>query len=132
MDINDSYLETNYIVDELPQPIRISEYNLGLNELLKNNNCTSWAYVTAYNPFSKKLSDDENILLNKKLEFLLSFFKIYKGRGCGFDDNWAPEESFLILGISKRDAIELGQKFEQNAIVFGSIDSIPELITILY
>lgn len=130
MKSNNPYLETNYIVDILSQPIRINQFNQELNELLKLNDCKTWAYITAYNPFSKIISDNENKLRNKKLESQLSEFKIYNGRGCGIDGNWPQEESFLILGIARNDAIELGEKFEQNAIVIGSIDAVPELITL--
>ncbi|MBK6771286.1 MAG: DUF3293 domain-containing protein [Ignavibacteria bacterium] len=79
--------------------------------MIKNNNCTSWAYITAYNPFSRILTETDNINRNEKLKSLLSNYKLYKGRGCGIDGKWPSEESFLILGISKNDAIELGQKF---------------------
>lgn len=126
------YLETNYIVDILKQPIRINEFNQELNKLLKEQNSESWAYITAYNPFSRILSDNENKCRNKKLKSLLSNYKLYKGRGCGIDGKWPPEESFLILKISRSDALKLGKKFKQNAIVFGSIDGIPELIKLKY
>lgn len=130
MNISNAYLETNYIVDTLSLPIRITEYNCELNELLRNNKSKTWAYITAYNPFSEKLTDDVNISRNKELKSLLSNYKLYRGRGCGIDGKWEPEESFLILGISKKDAIAIGIKFEQNAIVFGRIDGVPELITL--
>ena len=98
--------------------------------MLRSKGSESWAYITAYNPFSELLSDEENEKRNKELESKLTKFEIFSGRGVGTDGTWSDEESFLVLGISRNDAMELGKKFEQNAILFGTIDDVPELICI--
>lgn len=131
MNSTNPYIETNYYVDILKQPIKINEHHQELDKLLNKHESKTWAYITAYNPFSKKLSEDENIMRNKKLESLLIGNKIfYSGRGESINGDWPPEESFLILEISRRDAIKFAKKFKQNAIVFGCIQDVPELITI--
>jgi len=43
---------------------------------------------------------------------------------------WEPEKSLLIFGISRTRAIELGNKFEQNAIVVGKKSLPAELVLI--
>ena len=40
---------------------------------------------------------------------------------------WVPEDSYLILGIPRTDAISLGYDFGQNAIVVGRIGNPAEL-----
>jgi hypothetical protein len=40
---------------------------------------------------------------------------------------WTPEPSWLILGITRPKAIAIGQKFEQNAIVYGELNQAAEL-----
>ena len=41
------------------------------------------------------------------------------GEGVGEDPKWQPEESALILGISRGEAVKLGRRFGQLAIVAG-------------
>lgn len=55
-------------------------------------------------------------------------YATYEGHGVGEDPKWEPELSLLIIGITKIDAILLGKKFEQNAIVYGTINTLPELL----
>ncbi len=57
-----AYLQTNYVVqnEERQIIIRIGEYNLALDELLKLNKAESWAFITAYNPYSNSLPVEEN------------------------------------------------------------------------
>ncbi len=46
----------------------------------------------------------------------------------GADPSWTSERSLLILSITKDEAIEIGKKYKQNAIVFGIIYQPAELI----
>jgi len=48
----------------------------------------------------------------------------------GSDESWQPEKSFLILGIALDEAILIGKKYRQNAIVVGKIHEEPQLIWI--
>ena len=53
---------------------------------------------------------------------------IVLGEGkCG-DGDWDGEKSFLIFGISEKQASEIGKEFEQNAIVWCDKDAIPQLL----
>ncbi len=52
----------------------------------------------------------------------------FEGHGVGQDPTWEPELSLFIIGISKDDVLEIGKKFEQNAIVYGKLNNSPELI----
>ena len=51
-----------------------------------------------------------------------------EGRGIGSDPDWVPEDSYLIIGIPRADAISLGYDFGQNAIVVGRIGNPAELV----
>lgn len=113
--------------------IRIGVMNPLLQELLLCNNSESWAFITAYNPYSVMQNADVNTLLNTQLENYLSEkrYVFFKGMGVGDDDSWEPEASFMVLDIRKEDAIKLGRQFKQNAIVVGVIGNAPELIDCL-
>lgn len=58
-------------------------------------------------------------------------FTYYYGEGVPDNRNWPPEASFWVLGISKQDAIALGKKWEQRAIVFGRRGAVAELVACL-
>lgn len=124
----ESYKNTRYKVFETNITIEIGKPNKELNELLLKYNSIEWAFITAYNPFSKILTSDENKLRHNELKELTRNFVTYEGQGVGEDPNWEPEISLLNIGISKEESINIGNKFEQNAIVFGELNNSPELI----
>ena len=113
--------------------IRIGVMNPLLHELLFRNNSESWAFITAYNPYSVMQDAGVNTLLNTQLEDYLSEkrYVFFKGMGVGDDDSWEAEASFMVLDIRKEDAIKLGRQFKQNAIVVGVIGNSAELIDCL-
>ena len=113
--------------------IRIGVMNPLLQQLLLSNHVESWAFITAYNPYSVMQNVDVNTFLNTQLESYLSEkqYVFFKGIGVGDDDSWEPEASFMVLNIRKEDAIKLGKQFKQNAIVAGVIGNLPELIACL-
>jgi hypothetical protein len=113
--------------------IRIGVMNPLLQQLLLSNHVESWAFITAYNPYSVMQDTGVNTILNTQLESYLSEkqYVFFKGIGVGDDDSWEPEASFMVLNIRKEDAIKLGKQFKQNAIVAGEIGNLPELIACL-
>ncbi len=134
MEINDdlinAYTTTKFHVFIPPIIIEIGKRNAELDTLIKKDGQAEWAYLTAYNPYSKELTNKENLLRQSQLISKISDYKFYEGEGVGEDPTWKPERSILIVGIKKNEAIDLGKEFEQNAIVYGKINEVPELITL--
>ncbi len=118
----EAYNTTIFKVFNTSIEIRIGYNCPALDDLLIANNCTEWAFITPYNPHSTKFRFPkvDNYLRLAELKKDLVNYKIFEGEGIGTDPNWLPERSFLILGIDKNMAEELGKKYEQNAIVIGS------------
>lgn len=87
---------------------------------LSAKGCSSWAFITAWNPFSQPLSVDENRGRNCRLATDLNRkgWQNYPGFGTGPDEHWPPEESFWVLNIPPGEAVRLGKKFDQNALVW--------------
>ena len=82
----------------------------------KSISCT--AACDGMEPLRKALSDAENKDRNKALKSSLSDkYKVFDGLGTDPLGEWPGEESFLILGINRQNAMKLGTEFEQNAIV---------------
>jgi hypothetical protein len=126
-----AYKSTKYKLFKPNLIIQIGVLNNELNDLLGKNNATEWAYITAYNPFSRVLTDIENQSRHLELKELTRSYLTYEGHGVRTDPSWEPELSLLIIGISKEEAILIGKKFEQNAIVYGTINIVPELLILI-
>jgi len=125
-----AYLNTTYVTKKPNLTIKIGEVNQPLNVFLFDNNSFFWTFISASNPYSTALSDDENEL--HYIDLIESAktmnLRYCEGYGVPNDEQWKPEKSLLILDISKKDAIKLGKKYKQNAIVFGKIHQAPELV----
>ncbi|PSB11125.1 hypothetical protein C7B62_06760 [Pleurocapsa sp. CCALA 161] len=92
-------------------------------------NRPTWALITAANPYSKPLSELENQQRQQKLiEYLQELpWSWLDAVGKDRTGVWTPEPSLLILGIDRFEAIAIGQKFEQNALVYGELNQPAEL-----
>jgi hypothetical protein len=82
-----------------------------------------FSVLTAANPFSKQLSDSENAArnLDMKLEIEKLGFDFEWSYGEQSDHSWR-EDGFVIFDAPLEVTLELGRKFEQNAILYG-VDS---------
>lgn len=91
-----------------------------MDHLFEKTGATTAAYITAWNPYSAELPLAENRRRNRLLllELHTVCTHLFEGVGNGSDSTWRPEESYLATGISLESALELAQKFEQNAIVW--------------
>ena len=125
-----AYKRTKFNVFKPKMTIKIGRQSRDMNTLLNLFGETEWSYITSYNPRSKELTEDENIKRFNELKEKISGYTTFEGEGVGTDATWKPERSFLIIGISRTDAIGLGKEFEQNAIVYGKLNQPPELIII--
>ena len=73
--------------------------------------------ITAWNPFSKQLSLDENRRRNSELEndLLAVNAELLKAIGRSNDWKWF-EESFAVRNIALKEIIQKARKYQQNAI----------------
>jgi hypothetical protein len=76
--------------------------------------CDSYAVITACNPRSHQLSDEENCIKNRELERNLVGFQ-HASVNVG-DPSFEWVEASFAVDISFSLACELAQKYEQNAI----------------
>ena len=125
----EAYERTTYRVHRPSIDIKIGELNEDLSVFLFDNNAFSWAFVSASNPYSIKISAVEN---QQRTDALIEYaeqnnWRYLRGEGRSTNSNWS-EDSLFILDVSKQDAIALADRFEQNAFVFGYLDKAPELV----
>lgn len=110
--------------------LRIGERCLALDGLLTEQGVSTWAYVTAFNPGSMRLSVEENASRQHELEEVVASLGVisYPGEGVADDGRWPPERSLLILGVARCDAVHLGRRYDQTAVVCGELGRAAELV----
>ena len=122
-DLDRAYIATSFEADVSGKRflIRVGNTHTELDAVLATHNVGNWVYITACNPASHQLSDSDNSRRQKYLEdWICEAGRVYfTGQGVGDGGKWPPEPSFLVLGVSRPDAIQWGHKFGQNAVVWG-------------
>jgi hypothetical protein len=113
-DHRQSYLETIYHVGDeaFTLSARATGYLLFAGR--------RFSLITAQNPFSQVLSEAENLERNRKMQLELEARSWAYGDSSGTspDQAWR-EDGFVIWDAPLEDVLELGRRFEQNAIVYG-------------
>lgn len=110
--------------------LKIDQYSEPLAQFLATLNQSCAAIISAYNPYSQLLSDEENVAAHESLGHFLACHA-YQGIESVHTDPagvWPAEKSFFIPGIDMHSAQSLGQQFSQNAIVWIERDAIPRLV----
>ncbi len=91
---------------------------------------SSACFISAYNPRSEPRTLEENVAaqqeLLKAVEALGHSF--LPGMGEDSEGGCAGEPCLLILGISRDQSLNLGTRFEQNALLWMEADAIPQLL----
>jgi hypothetical protein len=103
--------------------IHVDRTNPELDDLLKLRGVTTWAFITAWNPASQQLPREANDVRHEQLKEDVSRLNLqaFEGQGEPEDSDWTPERSLLVAGISEPDAIRLGLRYGQIAIVVGEV-----------
>lgn len=116
-----AYLRTRYEVWAPRFTIMAGALHPGLDDWLGASGFSNWAFITAWNPGSQLLPEGENRCRQRELEKDLSVggWPYFQGAGESGDGNWPAEESFLVAGIPLEKALALGNRFGQNAILWG-------------
>jgi hypothetical protein len=130
-DLISAYEVTNFHVKAEPAfTLNVGKESKELKALFKQNKVTSAAFITAWNPYSESLSDEENQYRNNQLknELIIRSLNFIDGFGQDPLGQWSGEDSFLVFGIDLEASKKLGIQFEQNAIVWSDSDAIPKLI----
>ncbi len=130
-DLIQAYSRTIYDVDG-PSPFSmwLGRPSPELKHLYTTFRCDCAIYLTAWNPRSQLLSEAENQARQKELETEIQLLQLPIVPGFGRDPvgEWPPEANVLILGLSLEKGMSLGRKYDQNALVWCSADTIPNLI----
>jgi hypothetical protein len=126
-----AYERTRFCVDDGKRRIcfMAGSQSRRLDSLLERHAADRWAFITAWNPASELLTPAENHARQARLRTAVASYSMLPGEGIGKDPAWTPEESLLVLNISRREAIRLGRQFGQLAIVAGRRGSKSRLVS---
>ena len=90
----------------------------------KHGDSEHWVFITAWNPRSQLLSAVQNQERQESLiqEVRRKKLSFYPGVGRAPDGapSWS-EDSILVVGLNESLSVELGRRFEQNAVLVGSV-----------
>lgn len=119
-----AYEATAYWVEAGPQrrfAIRVGARSADVDALLAAAGVETWAFVTAANPRSVRLSAAENARRMGGLGARLGEHgrAFLPGEGVGDEPGWPAEPSVLVLGIDETAAVALAREFDQHALVVG-------------
>ncbi|MBK6958081.1 MAG: DUF3293 domain-containing protein [Nitrosomonas sp.] len=127
-----SYLCANYRIGTGPESIslRIDQFSEPLAKLLISSGQSCAAIISAYNPYSQRLSNEKNCAAHESLRNFLGQHSYPTIESLNTDPAglWPAEKSFFVPGLDLNTAQTLGQQFDQNAIVWTNSDAIPRLI----
>jgi Protein of unknown function (DUF3293) len=110
--------------------LRIDEASPGLLDLHDRLHVRCSAVITAFNPHSQPTHLTANSAAMMELKELVTVRGWPSLPAVGTDPRgiWPGEPSVLVLGISEPEAMELGNRFHQNAIVWAGPDARPRLL----
>lgn len=129
-----AYKQAIYIVDTGPPlEFKIGQDSVLLKNLLKSRGANTAAWITAYNPYGSKQTEEKNKSLQKQLLKIADDKSLdyMTGRGVDSEHKQAPEESLLLFNLPLSIAIEIGQQVNQNAIVWIGEEEIPRLVLLV-
>ena len=115
-----------------PEPftLKIGQPSASLLRLYKQHRCDCAAFVTACNPHSQTLTTNVNDQLQLDLMTDLASRSLIfvEAMDIGKDPDWPGEASHPIFGLALEGSRVLGQKFNQNAIVWCDSEAKPQLV----
>jgi hypothetical protein len=112
--------------------LHIGERSAALAALYSEMGVSSCGFITACNPLGVALRDADNAVATAALcaDVRMTGLVLLPGvcREGDRASGWPGEESVAVFGITRDAACELGQRYQQNAIVWAGADAVPELV----
>ena len=126
-----AYREAKFVVESnTPITLLVGQCNKDLSSLLGDHKKSTAAFITAFNPYSKVQTDQENLQAqNELLKDIKGLgFEAINGYGQDIAEEWPKEVSILIIGITESQAETLSDKYSQNAFIWiGSTVAFPAI-----
>lgn len=128
-----AYQATDYVVAAAPPIVlRVGLRSAELDRLMHLRGVDCAAYITAWNPGSARIADDENRAAQERLEAGLraAGYILIPGRGHDPAGHWPGEPSVLVLGLPRSAAVDLGRAYRQHAVLWVRCGAAVELVLV--
>lgn len=132
--LQQAYRSALYQVDAangtVAQTLRVGQRNDWLGLQLRLLPVQAACYLTACNPNGQVLDDAENARRMSALRHALDSEGWQYLDGCGQDPlgRWPGEDSVLIWSMDADTALQWGQRWQQNAVLWSGADTRPQLL----
>lgn len=117
-----AYLTACYRVEigGAEKEFRVGETAAWLDELLQENNAFNAAFLSAANPSSQVLSEQENRIRNDLLrqDLQTAGYAFLSGYATDESESWPREASYLIFNLPGEKAEILATAYRQNAYLW--------------
>ena len=125
-----AYRETLYTVREPALTLRIDVACEPLRALHQRFGVECSVFVSACNPFSRRLDAAGNAARHRALLQALAAegWRFLEGAGRHPSNGWPAEPSALVFGLPLQASRALGQRHAQNALVWCGPDAVPQLV----
>ena len=126
-----AYRETEYrVLAPFAAVLRIGEECAALAVVHRRYQTTCSAFITACNPRGRMADGATNAQRQEALleEIVRRGLAGIPGVGQHPTGDWPGESSYLVPGLGREAARDLGRQFEQNAIVWAGAQAVPELV----
>jgi hypothetical protein len=130
-DVLAAYRETHYhVYTAAPFTLRVGERSEELATLHRDFGVAASAFISACNPYSSQLGEDDNRQRHVDFgrELAVSSITAIEGLGQHSTNEWPGEPSYLLLGVALETAQAMGVRLEQNAILWMDEDATPRLV----
>ncbi len=127
------YKNSDYRVLEAGETVfvmHIDEPCAPLRNLLGRAGVVSSCFISAYNPRSEPRTDEENAQAQAQLvqDVRQMGLRYLEGVGEDPEGGCAGEPCLLVLGISRENAVMLGNRYGQNALLWSDAEGVPQLL----
>lgn len=104
--------------------LRVGETSAALDRALAARGATRWAWLTAVNPRSRRLTDAENArrLAALDAELARHGWQAFPGLALDPTNDWPAESSRLVLEADPAAIAALARRFDQHAWLTGAVD----------
>ncbi len=130
-DLIQAFCETEYkVFVDSPFVLTVGIASQELTLLYRAHKVACAVFITAFNPFSKELTAEENHRRQAALakELTLRSLDFVEGVGRHPSGDWPGEPSFLVFGLELEAAKSLGIAYDQNAIIWCGAEAVPNLV----
>lgn len=129
--LQEAYEKTAYGI--LGQPrltLRIGQEQPVLSALMLLKAHETACFITAFNPGSVLCDAGQNQAAQLSLKYQLEArnLEFMDAAAIPLGSDWPFEPGFLVFGLARELAVELGKQFDQNAIVWFEPDAKAELV----